>query len=389
MNIPSIAKKALKFGFFIIFVLTVSFGIFEWIARIGFYEPNIQMYDYTILFDSEKLFYINPNCAPDINEMGYRGASFSEEKTRSRKRIIFLGDSFVMGHNVSPDQTMAAGLAQALKMGFEVFNMGILAYGPDQSLVSLKKDGVDLEPDMVILGVFPANDYQDVVRNRLYSLDGGGRLTRNEENVVTENVPRLRTFFLLNHLQFLLQPKIDPNHLVFTRNHEILKHNLFDDFYDTELLFRPHSEQSQRRIDLMRSIFARYQEETDEIGAEFAVVIIPSYLNIVDKGQFLDLTDDRQHFDRMRNSEEGFFGPENLTASLCEELEIPYLNLWPEFMAVPEEERILLFDPSDWHLSPSGNRLAGELAASVLVRPRLTGLSGTKTMKQVPGSPWL
>ncbi len=145
----------------------------------------MKMYDYTILFDEDVLFRIKPNCAPDINEMGYRSAGFDHNKGRTR-RVLFLGDSFVMGHNVPPGQTIAAGLGRALGGGHEVFNMGVLAYGPDQSLVALLEDGLDLKPDMVILGIFAANDFQDIERNELFSIDGGGRLIRNPENVVTK-----------------------------------------------------------------------------------------------------------------------------------------------------------------------------------------------------------
>jgi hypothetical protein len=57
--------------------------------------------------------------------------------------------------------------------------------------------------------------------------------------------------------------------------------------------------------------------------------------------------------------------------NLCESLEIPFLNLYPEFLAFEEEERATLFDPADWHLSAFGNRVSGDLEASVLVKPRV------------------
>jgi len=53
--------------------------------------------------------------------------------------------------------------------------------------------------------------------------------------------------------------------------------------------------------------------------------------------------------------------------SRCDALDIPYVNLYPEFLAFEEEERATLFDEADWHLSVFGNQISGELAASVLV----------------------
>ena len=199
MVVPTLLKKIIRSVAFLAIIFTVSLVLFETLLRVTSYLPNMKMYDYTILFDNDLLFRIKPECAPDINEMGYRGADFSHPKGRT-KRVLFLGDSFVMGHNVPPGETIAAGLGRALGGGYEVFNMGVLAYGPDQSLAALLEDGLDLKPDMVILGIFAANDFQDIQRNELFSIDGGGRLIQNPENVVTRNIPNSRTRFFVQPL---------------------------------------------------------------------------------------------------------------------------------------------------------------------------------------------
>ena len=172
MASPKIAKTAIRVVAYLVISFTISIFIFEFILRLFSYHPSMKMYDYSILFDEEVLFRIKPNCIPEINSMGYRGSEFSQSKGRTR-RILFLGDSFVMGHNVPPGQTIAAGLGRALGGGFDVFNMGVLAYGPDQSLVALLEDGLPLKPDMVVLGIFAANDFQDIERNELFVIDGG------------------------------------------------------------------------------------------------------------------------------------------------------------------------------------------------------------------------
>lgn len=226
MRFPRFLKKILRTVAYLVIILFISIGIFEVLLRFGLYEPQTRMYEYTILFDKDVLFRIAPNCRPDINEMGYRGADFDREKSDFKKRVLFLGDSFVMGDNVAPEKTIPAALERALD-GVEVFNMGVLAYGPDQSLVQLLEDGID-----------------------------------------------------------------------------------------------------------------------------------------------------QQQFERLKDSKEGFFGPENTTSRLCEELNIPYLNLYPEFLGFEEGERALLYESGDWHLSPFGNQIAGDLAASVLVGPLLSESSG-------------
>ena len=213
---------------------------------------------------------------------------FNGEKTALKKRVLFFGDSFVMGYNVPPGETIAASLGKSLGRGFEVFNMGVMAYGPDQSLAALMDHGLDFQPDMVILGVFAANDFQDIHRNKLYSLDGGGRLVRNQENTVTENLTRTRTFFLFDRFQYVLQQKIDRHHKLLSRRYEFLQHDLFNDYYDNELLVDVDSPLSKTKIDLMRAILGQFDYELHQRDIEFAVVVIPSYLNIVDVTKFKD-----------------------------------------------------------------------------------------------------
>jgi len=100
--------------------------------------------------------------------------------------------------------------------------------------------------DLVILGIFPANDFQDIDRSMLFSLDGGGRLTRNTDNVITDNIPKFRTAFLLNHIQYILRPFIDKRHKFLNRKYEYFLHDLFTDFYDWDLLYDSDSIESRK-----------------------------------------------------------------------------------------------------------------------------------------------
>jgi hypothetical protein len=250
MNLTNIAKKTAQFAAYVVVISFISLGIFETLLTIISYTPSVPMFTYTLIFDEDLLFRIKPNCAPDINEMGYRDKPFNHEKSELQKRVLFLGDSFVMGHNVPPDETIAAALSETMGDGYEVFNMGVLAYGPDQSLVALLEHGLDLNPDMVILGIFAANDFQDIERNRLFSLDDDGRLIRNPENLVTENTPRYRTQFLFNRLQYSLQSMIDKENRFLSRKFEFLRHQLIEDHYDWELLLDPGSCSSKQKINL-------------------------------------------------------------------------------------------------------------------------------------------
>jgi len=372
MVVPESAKKLIRVITFWIFIFAVSLGIFEITLRLISYTPSFPSYSYRLLFDDNLLFRIKPNCAPDINDMGYRGSNFSKVNTNQIRRVLFLGDSFIMGHNVEPNETIVAALGKNLGAGYEVLNMGVLAYGPDQSLLALMEDGLDLKPDMVILGVFAANDFQDIDRNEIFSVDEGVRLFHNSENLVTRGMPKLQTLFMFYRLQSFLQPSIDENHRYLSRKYDHLLNNMISDFYDSELLYFPDSEISRKNVDIMKAIFARFKEELNSKGIPFAIVVIPSYFNIVDPSKFEDEGIDVEFLEEYEIAKEnGFFGPEDIVVELCESLQIPYLNLYPEFLDVDEEERAALYDEADWHLSEYGNQFSGDLVASELVKPLL------------------
>ncbi len=178
--------------------------------------------------------------------------------------------------------------------------------------------------------------------------------------------------FFFNWFQYLVQPKIDPNHRILSRNHEYLVHHLIADFYDWELLYDVESDSSLKKIELMREILSLFKEKLKSEGVKFAVVIIPSYPNIVDVSEFRNIGMDEEYYQDFIEDRERFFGLEDTVGKLCDGLEIPYLNLYPKFLAFDEGERAVLYDPEDWHLSAFGNQFSGDLVASELVKPRLS-----------------
>jgi len=369
---PESVKKSIRVIIFWLFIFVVSIGVFEITLRLISYTPSFRMFDYTLIFDDYLLFRIKPNCNPDINDMGYRGSNFDHENINQIRRVLFLGDSFIMGRNVYPNETIVAALGKNLGAGYEVLNMGVLAYGPDQSLLALLEDGLDLNPDMVILGVFAANDFRDIDHNEIFSVDEGVRLIQNRHNVVTKDMPKLQTHFMFYRLQAALQPMIDKNQKYLSRKYEYMMYHMISDFYDWELLYFPDSEVSRNNIDIMRAIFVRFKEELNSKGIPFTIVIIPSYLNVVDPTEFEGEGFYYEHPDDFEIAKEkDFFGPEDIVVELCENLHIPYLNLYPEFLELDEEERAALYDEVDWHLSVYGNQFSGDLVASELVKPLL------------------
>ena len=69
-------------------------------------------------------------------------------------RIVTIGDSFVYGSYVSNDQTYSSKV-EGLINNSEVLNMGVVAYGIDQSVLKYLDFGIDYQPEIVLFGTFP------------------------------------------------------------------------------------------------------------------------------------------------------------------------------------------------------------------------------------------
>ena len=87
-------------------------------------------------------------------------------RTRTRRRpgayrIAVLGDSFVFGSGVAQDAILTRRLAAHLGPGFEIVNLGVPGYGTDQELLTLRRWGRKLAPDLVLLGFF----WNDIMEN--------------------------------------------------------------------------------------------------------------------------------------------------------------------------------------------------------------------------------
>jgi hypothetical protein len=97
-----------------------------------------------------------------LNERGFRGRTLALPKSGDRARVVVLGDSVAFGFGVSDEQTFAQLLDGRLK-GIEVANLAVQGYGPGQELLVLQREGLSLDPDVVVLALCLRNDFVDAV----------------------------------------------------------------------------------------------------------------------------------------------------------------------------------------------------------------------------------
>lgn len=316
----------------------------------GLAEATLRIYNW---FKPLPIFYSRPYnrfrgkpFSPDwdfrLNSKGYKDVEFDEKKSPGILRIIGIGDSFAFGA-VPYAATYLTILKTTLRQNgksVEVINMGIQGIGPHEYLLLLMREGLGLEPDMVLMSFFIGNDFTD---------------TREER----------RKVFTYSYVLSLLKFVIDFNRKM--EGKVVHGAGTYDDnspaFSDAAYLTleRDHSyiyvkenRDFEHEFDEALSTLQRIKAICDSNGIKLSIVIIPDELQVN-----VDL--------RERVLREFKIAPELLDIELpnkrlvdaLQKLGIDYLDLLPEFAAASSRER--LYKPNHGHWNIRGNALAAEL----------------------------
>lgn len=299
-------------------------------------------HDAIVELDPHVLYRFRGHSRADLNALGYRDYEFSRERNE-RARILMLGDSFQFGDNVEADQTIPKALERELGSGYEVFNMGIPGYGPDQSYAQLLKEGLDFKPDAVVLSIFAGNDFNDIVKNRLYTRTKTGLMRYNPSNPVAVAIPAVRTTILFRRLL--------TGHGLPEETVKSLNPVLGGDKYDVMVDF--DSQATRRRKRLMRGVLRLFKGTLGEHGIDFYVFIIPSEQNI---------QNDRR-FKKWSIPAEAYFNNEKIADEICRAEQLRFVNLaGPMF----SKRGRIFFTPREGHLSERGTHFAAERVARMI-----------------------
>lgn len=291
-----------------------------------------------IELDPEVLFRFVGGSRPDLNSDGYRDTEFTPERRRAR-RVLFLGDSFVMGEALAPEETLPHQLERLLGPDTRVYNLGVTGYGPDQSLLRYRYDGARLAHDDVVLALFPGNDFQDLVKNRLVESGADGALRWTDTNPVRERLPAFRLALVFRRAT--RGPLADAD--------RELAALLFTDAYD--LMAVQAQEVVERKVRLMRAVLAGFVAQSSAYGARLTLLLIPTVKAIEKLGYF-----DQRGVPRER----ALFDLER-AAEIARDLGIHTVDLSLPFRTHRDDG---LYIPRDGHLSTRGAELAARVLAT-------------------------
>ncbi len=106
-----------------------------------------------------------PGRSLTINAQGFRAREeYARAVPPGRFRVICLGDSFTLGYGVDDASTYPAEL-EALAPGIQAVNMGQGGYGVDQCYLWYRRDGAELDADLLQLA-FIAPDFERIGETR-------------------------------------------------------------------------------------------------------------------------------------------------------------------------------------------------------------------------------
>ena len=293
------------------------------------------------------------------NSLGYRNREIGPKQGT---RLLFLGDSVTLGDYLHEEDTFVRLIeTRARGEGFdwETINTGVSGISLKEELAILVETGLDLEPDVVVLGFF-LNDF------------------RTSPGVFVSDFPPLVKHSRL--LYYLLrgayvQPDtldLDPKNLHKTRNGEE---------YHLALpkLYRQEISRQNKMVDGWKETFAsglRARGETapfykavvkyfSDWGGAWSPQMWTHIRPLFAELKRLSVEHDFRLFligfpARPQVEDQMLFDyPQQQLARLSRELDVPYLDLLPVFRSEHRrQETPLFYDHA--HQTPAGNRLIAE-----------------------------
>lgn len=366
---------------FALIMLEVLARIFH-IGSGGFWEPY-PLYGWRNIPYADGWESCYGECAVHvkINSKGLRDREIPYEKEPGQMRILFLGDSMTAGMQVPLEGTFAKALEAGLNRDrtgetWEVINGAVNGFGTDNELLFYRLEGYKYQPDIVILGVYLANDIYN--NSRELELRTGGSehkpfFVLNESNeLVLQNFPVKQAdslsiqagTFLKRHFQLprfvaevlrlrgevpaVLKPLVNlmggargvaarPALANGSNRGQVQRGDICDEAYTPEI---------EQAWAVTKALIKQMRAEVEASGAELAVLVIPASPQVVPPADGVSWYCDRPNIE--------------LTSFLQDE-GIPYLDMLEAFRENSLQGGPTLYYQRDFHMNADGHRLAGEL----------------------------
>lgn len=298
------------------------------------------------------------------------------EKPQGVTRVLLLGDSFFWGYGVNNEEVISAVLQTLAAPQVEILNGACSGYGTDQELLWLVEEGIRYRPDVVVVGLFPANDWEDISTpfrygraKPFYRLEGR-RLNLHNVPVPDPHAPvppaRREAVSLRSRLVMLLRERSHLYPFVMQRLQStprlgdwMRRRGLYDPAVDDSIGSAVEVLPEREIQPLFEALLHEISSFTRNAGADFLLVFIPQKEN--PPGGATRYQGVRQGAD-LRNDDASRYLRQVTALN-----RYPYLDLLP-LVRSRQSRGEVLYTPGehDHHWTPQGHRMAAEAVAGWL-----------------------
>jgi hypothetical protein len=289
-----------------------------------------------------------------INSHGFKDVEFEVAKGGAY-RIIGIGDSFAVGVVPYEDNYLTLVEEDLRRSGWDVelFNMGIPNIGPKEYSALLMAEGLELDPDMVLLSFFVGNDFLESVR------------------VIERSAVDYSYVVSLLRYAFIIRPQLKKNIPEGPWEYDDTSPTVTSEtFLKIERWRSRICFQSPKSFTVLLDSAVGKLDEISKIcrrrNIALVVVVIPDEFQVSPKLQ------DAIFESRKKPREESavdFARPNQMLARELDALGIEYLDLLPAFADAGQRARYYKLRDTHWNIA--GNQLAAELIAEYLLSRRL------------------
>jgi hypothetical protein len=321
-----------------------------------------------------------------INRYGLRNKEITPLTDNSFKRIVILGDSFAFANGIGNEDIFPTQLEvilnRELKDKYEVINAGVEGFGTVQEMLLMKRLAAqNIIGDSYVLMIF-INDildnlclsYGDATENLIqpkYGVDNNNKLAlqRAPQKILEESSnlisvrPEKSNIILFDLLKIQLQSYLQTkpelvnilNKLGYNANFFRIP-GLINGWYDKNVL--------NRGVPLLKHSIEEIKNEAEKRNAKLYISLIPSPVQVYANtyGPILEKNFPNDQFVKMWVEDK--LVPQNVIKKMCEELRIPFLDLYPILLKSKDEE---LYIPNEGHFTKNGHRIVAEGLANFIL----------------------
>lgn len=335
----------LKIVFLLLFLFVLLFALGEIFLRF-YFASDPQNILYSRSYEKSKGIPNGSDYNFHLNSRGYKDTEFLEKKQQS-VRVLALGDSFTFS-NVPYSKSYIRLLEQKLEAitpELEIVNLGLPGIGLRESLAILGREGVALQPDVLLLSIFIGDDILQSKASKYY-----------------------RHSYLLSWLNTFIKKdqkyqgrEYHPKGEYCDTCRALSEEELISLEQKRLFLYKNGNRKLTRQLNYTKRYLQEILELCEQNNIYPVVVLIPTVLQIDSLLQKSVLT--ASHNAKVPKTDWQWAQPNNLLRDYLLENKIQCIDLLQSFA---KESKTDLYRVGDIHWNITGHALAAEVVAGVL-----------------------